>query len=371
MTAEVEQPPASRRRRRRPRTAVVVGTVAAVVAVGAGVAAAVGFGGADPGTATASALPPATATVTRQTLVDSESFSGELGFGASRSAAARRNGTVTWLAATGSLVKRGKPLYAVDTEKVVLLYGSLPAYRTLRSGDEGTDVKQLEQNLKALGYDGFTVDDEYTSSTAEAVQEWQDDLGLDETGRVEPGQIVYASGEVRIEGHEAEVGDVVQPGGSLLSYTGTARQVVVELEVDDQRLAKKGAKVEVTMPDGKEVAGKVSLVETVVTTPAAGAGGDSEPETTIEVTVTVDDLKALAGFDQASVDVSFTAAERPDVLTVPVAALLALAEGGYGLEVVEGSATRIVAVQTGLFASGRVEVTGAELTEGMTVGIAK
>jgi hypothetical protein len=57
------------------------------------------------------------------------------------------------------------------------------------------------------------------------------------------------------------------------------------------------------------------------------------------------------------------------VLTVPVAALLALAEGGYGVQVVGGGTTRIVAVQTGLFAGGRVEVTGDGLAEGQTVGV--
>lgn len=362
-------PPA--RRRRRPRTAVVVVTAAAVVAVGAGVAAAIGFGGTNPGTATASTLPPATATVTRQTLIDTERFTGELGYGTSRAAVTRRSGTVTWLAATGSVVKRGKPLYAIDNEKVVLLYGSLPAYRTLRSGTEGADVKQFEQNLKALGYGGFTVDDTYTSATADAVRRWQEDLGLPETGQVEPGHIIYAAGEVRIEGHEASVGDLVQPGASMLTYTGTKRQVVVELEVDDQRLARKGAKVELTMPDGKEVPGTISQVETVVTTESTGPGGQNEPKTTIEVTVSVDDPKALTGFDEASVDVAFTAAERADVLTVPVAALLALAEGGYGLEVVEGGSTRIIAVETGLFAAGRVEVSGPDVVEGMTVGMPK
>ena len=57
------------------------------------------------------------------------------------------------------------------------------------------------------------------------------------------------------------------------------------------------------------------------------------------------------------------------MLTVPVAALVALAEGGYGVEVVDGRRTRYVAVETGLFAGGRVEVTGDGLAEGMTVGM--
>jgi hypothetical protein len=54
---------------------------------------------------------------------------------------------------------------------------------------------------------------------------------------------------------------------------------------------------------------------------------------------------------------------------VPVAALLALREGGYGVQIVEGSTTRIVAVKTGLFSGGRVEVSGDGLAEGMTVGM--
>ncbi|MGI5212871.1 efflux RND transporter periplasmic adaptor subunit [Plantactinospora sp. CA-290183] len=347
---------------------MVVAT-AVVVAAAAGVAATVGFGGGDRGTAASGGLPPATAQITRQTLVDSERVDGELGYGATRTAASRLGGTVTALTATGARVGRGKTLFAIDNARVVLLYGRLPAYRTLEPGMSGGDVTQFERNLDALGYSGFTVDDEYTSATADAVRDWQDDLGLDETGRVELGRVVYADGEVRVGSHEAELGDAAQPGQAVLTYTATARVVTVPLDVDDERLAKVGAKVTVSLPDGKEVSGTIADTETVVETDSGGAGGESEPETTIEVTVAVADPKALDGFDQASAEVAFTAAEREDVLTVPVAALLALAEGGYGVELVQGQTTRIVAVRTGLFASGRVEISGEGLAEGATVGM--
>jgi peptidoglycan hydrolase-like protein with peptidoglycan-binding domain len=345
---------------------VAVGGVV-VVAVAAAAAAAVGFGGEDGSTAEADDLPPATAEVTRRTLIDAETLNGELGYGAETTLASRGNGTVTWLAGTGITVKRGGTLYRMDDERVVLLYGSLPAYRELRSGVEGADVKQFERNLRALGYDGFTVDDEYTSATADAVRDWQEDLGLPETGRVEPGRIAYAAGEVRVDAHGAAVGDLVQPGAGVLTVTGTARVVTVTLDVDDQRLARKGSAVRLTMPEGDDVGGKVTKVETVIDD--GGDAPDAEPETKFEVTIAVDKPAAVAGYDQASVEVDFTASERKDVLTVPVAALLALAEGGYGLEIIEGSGSRIVAVQTGLFADGQVEVTGEGLTEGTTVGM--
>jgi peptidoglycan hydrolase-like protein with peptidoglycan-binding domain len=355
-----------RRRRRTGRTLVAA---AAVLAAGAATVAAtgssLGLGGDEASGSERSELPPATAQVTRQTLVDTETESGELGYGDATAVTGRLAGTVTWLPAAGATIRRGQAVYRVDDTPVVLLYGSLPAYRRLAPGVEGADVKQFERNLRALGYTGFTVDDEYSDATAEAVKEWQDDLGLEETGRVEPGRIVYAPGPVRVDTRKASVGGQAQ--GEVLTYTGTARVVTVELDVNDQRMARDGAAVSITLPDGKAVAGKIAATETVVDT--EGEGAQAEPTTKLEVTITVNDEKALAGLDQASVEVSFTASERKDVLTVPVAALLALAEGGYGVQIVEGDRTRIVAVQTGLFAAGRVEVSGPDLAEGMTVGM--
>ncbi|PZG00827.1 efflux RND transporter periplasmic adaptor subunit [Micromonospora endophytica] len=355
---------------RRTRLGAVAGGVALLLVAVAGVAAAIGFGGgAEDDAAEADKVSSASATVTKQTLADAETVDGELGYGPSRTAASRLSGTITALPDAGATVRRGKALYTVDGDPVVLLYGKVPAYRTLQPGVEGADVAQLERNLKALGYTGFTVDDEYTWATADAVQAWQDDLGVAETGRVELGQIVYADSAVRVEGHQLDVGAAVQPGQAVLTYTGTDRLVTTELDVDDQRLAKRGESVEITLPDNKRVEGKISTVETVVKSTSAGTSGDSGTETKIEVVVSVEDQKALADFDRASAELTFTVSERPDVLTVPVAALLALAEGGYGLEIVEGGSRRIVAVTTGLFANGRVEVTGDGITEGTTVGM--
>ncbi|MEN3309009.1 MAG: hypothetical protein V7603_5211 [Micromonosporaceae bacterium] len=341
----------------------------AVLAVGAGVAAAGGYGfGAGPHVdpdGGAGGLPPATAKVTRQTLVDTQTETGELGYGDAGTLASRIGGTVTALPAAGSTLTRGQALYRLDNTPVVLLYGALPAYRALAPGTKGADVTQFERNLYALGYRGFTVDDTYSGSTATAVKKWQRDLGLPKTGTVELGRVGYAPGPVRVDTQKAAVGDAAGPGTPLLTYTGTSPVVVVELDVSDQRLARKGAAVGVTLADGRTVPGRIARSRTVIK-PAEG----QNPETTkIQVTVTVDDEKALAGLDEAAADVSFTASRRENVLSVPVAALLALAEGGYGVQVVQGSGTRIVPVQTGLFAAGRVEVSGTGLAEGMTVGI--
>lgn len=336
------------------------------VAAAGGTAAAVTLDQGASGTASGGTLPPATAQVQRSTLVDEETVDGTLGYGTETLVTPRLRGTVTWLPASGATVKRGGRLYGVDDTPVVLLRGSLPLYRPLAPGVEGADVRQFEQNLSALGYDGFTVDEEYTGATADAVRQWQEDLGIEETGRVEVGRVVYAAGDVRIHEVRAQVGDAAG-GQPVLSCTGTTRVVTVELDVDQQRLAGEGAAVSVELPDGRTVPGRVSEVETVI---ELGSGPDQEPETKLEVTVAVDDQKGLGELDRAAVDVSFTAEKREGVLSVPVAALLALAEGGYGVQVVEGTATRIVPVEIGMFSGGRVEVSGDGLSEGMTVGVA-
>jgi putative peptidoglycan binding protein len=317
---------------------------------------------------TAAALPVNTTKVTQQTLKDTETADGELGFGTTSSAVNRTAGTITAVPDSGQELKRGEAIYSVDNKPTTLLYGALPAYRKLVDGSEGTDVLQLEQNLSAMGYTGFTVDDEYTDATAEAVGEWQEDLGLDETGVVELGSVLFAPGHIRVDSVEAQEGAPIGPNQNVLTYTGTKKAVTVQLDAADQRLAKPQSKVEVTLPDGATVPGRVEKVSTVII-PAESQ--DKDPETKVEVIVAIDNQKAVAAWALASVDVTFTASERKNVLTVPVAALVALREGGFGVEVSDGTASHYVPVKTGLFANGQVEISGAGIKAGTVVGIPK
>jgi membrane fusion protein, multidrug efflux system len=362
---------------RRPRgrsLAVAAGTVVVVGLTAGGVALATGAVGSDGEPAADSAsgtAPPATAEVTRRDLVDQDSTTGSLGYGDTSTIANHRQGTVTWLPAEGQVLSRGQALWRVDTLPTVLMYGTVPLYRTLSSGvDDGEDVRQLERNLRALGYTGFTVDDEYTSATADAVEEWQDDVGLPETGSVDAEQVVFAAGPVRVDTHKVAVGGAASPGPAL-DVTATTRMVTVELDVSDQRLARKGAAVQVELPGGERVPGRITSVGNVAHAETDESGRETG-ESTVDVVVTLDAKAAAAAkgaIDQAPVTVYFTADERKGVLTVPVSALLALSEGGYGVQVVSGGTTKIVTVETGLFADGDVEVTGAGIAEGTKVGV--
>ncbi|MEV4946565.1 peptidoglycan-binding protein [Streptomyces sp. NPDC053755] len=230
----------------------------------------------------------------------------------------------------------------------------------------GMDVMQFETNLAALGYTGFTVDERFTTATANAVKRWQKSLGVARTGTVGVGDVIYSAGKVRIGQPGVRLGAAA--GENTLTYTGTARKVTVQASAADAGWAVRGETVTVKLPDGTPVKGEVAAIgrqATAATQEGTGAGG-GEPPATIPVTVTLKDQTAVGRLESGPVTVEYVGKEVKDVLTVPVAALVALAEGGHGLESSEGT---FVAVRTGLFADGRVEVSGPSVREGMKVRI--
>ena len=220
-----------------------------------------------------------------------------------------------------------------------------------RANDNG-DIAQLAENLAALGYEG---------NLGEQVVAWQQAEGLPATGIVGPEQLVIAAGPVHVASHHASIGETLtassQDGGAILDYSTTEKLVTVPLAVADQALAAVGRSVTVTLPDDREIEGTISEIGSVVT------------DNAVAVTISIADQAALGEIEVAAVDVEFVTDGRDDVLSVPVAALLARPEGGFGLELVDGGTSTIAPVTTGLFAAGRVEVSGDGIAEGMRVGV--
>ena len=94
---------------------------------------------------------------------ESSTVDGTLGYGATLELYDRLAGTFTWLPAVGAVIGRGGTLWRVNNTPVVLMYGSVPAYRTLKQGvSDGPDVTELNENLIDLGFDpyGAITDDE-------------------------------------------------------------------------------------------------------------------------------------------------------------------------------------------------------------------
>ncbi|SEG72981.1 Multidrug efflux pump subunit AcrA (membrane-fusion protein) [Thermomonospora echinospora] len=355
------------------RRRVLAVTTAAVLAVGGGITVTTAaMGGGDEAAAGDRRLPKETAEVTRGDLVDTKTVDGTLGYGEEWPLMASASGIVTGLPREGATVERGRTLYDLNGEPVTLMYGDVPVYRPLSVGTSGADVEQLERNLDRLGYgDDMTVDDDFTSATADAVRDWQDDRGLPVTGTIDGGEVVFAPGAVRVTSRPVGVGGRSAAGQPVLRVTGTERLVRVHLDTADQQLARKGAGVRVELPDGGTVPGKVTEVGTVATAKDADgqATGSPSPDSTITVEITLDDPDRAGRLDQAPVSVRLESERHKDVLSAPVEALRALPQGGYGVQVVTGGSVRLVPVEPGLYAQGRVEISGPGVTAGTRVGV--
>jgi peptidoglycan hydrolase-like protein with peptidoglycan-binding domain len=349
--------------------------MAAAVMVGAGgVVLYLPHGGDRPGTPTKAVS--ATADITRGDLVDTTSVDGTLAYAGERRLTGQAPGTVTSLPAEGRIIEQGGALYRVNRRPVVLMYGSVPVYRTLRQGmTDGPDVRQLERALTALGHDGaMTVDEHFSPATTQAVRAWQRNNGLAGTGSVDASEVVFWPSAVRVTGAKVQVGDRVGAGRQILTVTGTRRVVHVDLDTGDQGLAHKGAPVTVELPGGLTAQGKITSVGTVArrkdTTGASAGATEQSPEATIDVDIALTASARTGRLDQAPVTVTMRSGRREDVLSVPVEALLALREGGYGVEVVGPDGTRrITAVTTGAYGGGRVEISGSGLATGMKVEV--
>nr|MDQ2629741.1 peptidoglycan-binding protein [Actinomycetota bacterium] len=405
----------------------------------------------------------ATAAVARRTLAETLTVDGTIGFAGEATAVARLSGTITWLPEVGDVVRRGETLYEVAGAPVALMYGQVPAYRALGEGvSDGEDVRQLEGNLDALGFDPGVVDETFTAATAAAVARWQEDLGVEVTGEVELGRVTFLPGPRRITEIEVTLGEAIGSGGSgtpvgssagaeptatlvayrppavdpgveapepppaeagpapgedepgrepgepdredeaapaagrpdegaggagrpaarpssgtpeggadeagggeagsvpVLGTSSTRRVVVVELEPDQQSLARRGQSVGVFLPDGTEIRGEVRKLATV-------EGVGEEAEAGVEATVVLSAGKRVPALEGATVSVVFTQRVRKDVLSVPVTALLAIGGGRYAVIVARGSGSMRVEVTPGLSADGYVEVSGKGLREGMRV----
>ncbi|GLZ14911.1 peptidoglycan-binding protein [Actinomadura sp. NBRC 104425] len=360
-------PPRPRRRRGR---ALLGGT--AVLAIGAaGAAYALNDGGGSKTPAT-SALP--TATVVRTNLTTTANVDGTLGYAGEHTVLADGGKRITWLPREGAVIRRGEQVYGVDGRRVPLFYGKMPFWRTLHSGvSNGYDVLVLERNLKALGFgDGMTVDRDFTYATQQAIEEWQDDIGVPQTGVVKVGDVVVQPDAIRVTKVKAVLG--ARASGTVLTASGTRREVTVNLPVGQQGMAVKGAKVDVTLPGGKKATGRITSVGTVATAGSTGSStqtGQSTETATIPVFITLDKSGSVGNLDNAPVTVAFASAERRNVLAVPITALLASGDGDYSVNVVDASgAVRSVPVRLGIFDDDMVEVSGA-LSPGMKVQVPK
>ncbi len=306
-----------------------------------------------------------TAEVVRRDLIDTEEFSGTLGYGDPEPFYTNTTGIVTGrLPEEGEVLGVGDVLFEVNGYPIVLLEGDRPMYRRFsRLMDDGPDVRQLERALVAMdipGSDHLYVDDDFNVLTENVIAEWQNRLGVEESGEIEVGFVVFITKPFRISAVNVIEGQTISSQMAAFTITGQSQEIISNLDPNDAEIVNALDRVEVELPDGRIVPGAVAEVARVATreiNPQTGAPGDP----TIEVTIVLIDGEASARFDAAPVDWTITKQVTPDALVVPASALIATVDGGFSVEVVADGSTRLVPVEVGTYVDAFVEITGGNL----------
>ncbi|MEV8015876.1 peptidoglycan-binding protein [Streptomyces sp. NPDC086554] len=332
-----------------------------------------------------------------------------------------------------SPIKAGAMLLEISGRPVFALEGPIPAYRDLKPGTHGDDVRQLQRALQRLGH-GVAGDrsglygpgtkaavaslyarmgyspplaaKDVEGDAAGAVEDARHDLGRelkkDPSGRspsvgetrgalaeaeaslakaqAGSGPMVPASEVVflprfpaRVSQLQARVGE--EADKKLMSVSSGALVIKGELAQREERLVRRGQRVQVTSEtSGLSVTGRIETI----TKPLPNAEASHEDEASEEGSTMV--VKPDSPLPAASIgqDVRLSiqsAASDGKVLAVPTSAVSTRADSQTTVTVVTGDDRRQVVVRTGAVGDGYAEITSVRgpLSEGdkVIVGMAR
>lgn len=291
-----------------------------------------------------------TAPVERATLVSQVRLSAQLGYGDPVPLPVA-DGVLTVLPAPGALLGIGEQVYEQEGRPVVLLRGERPMWRDLAAGvSDGPDVRQLEENLAELGFFDGDPDTRFDWRTREAVRAWQADLGLPRTGTVSPADVVVVDApSIRISQVSARPGE---SGVSTGTYTETVLRATARLTSTQARELGVGDEVTVRLPSGEEIAATITTID-----PGGEPTGEDGQVSSPSVVIEFADQEAVSAAGPVAVRVVVADdTEDEPTLVVPATALLATADGGYAVEVLDGGRIVRVPVEIGLAVDARVQI---------------
>ncbi|MGH9004712.1 MAG: peptidoglycan-binding domain-containing protein, partial [Acidimicrobiia bacterium] len=193
---------------------------------------------------------------------------------------------ITTLPDPGAVVASGDVLLTISGRPVFLFDGARPAHRDLGPGMSGEDILQLEQGLKAAGFDPGAVDGTYDQTTGHAVASLYGHHGAHpvvatetQLARARPAESELVAGTRAHSGVQLPADEVVfvpsapvrvsellagpgaPPDGALLKVTGS--QVVIDgsVPIEHAPLLKAGSPVVIDEPAlGINASGRLTRV---------------------------------------------------------------------------------------------------------------
>jgi len=264
----------------------------------------------------------------------------------------------------------------VDAAEALAIENAQKAYdEVLESYNNGVDAAEalaIENAQKAYdeALESYNKGVDKAAELQQAEEELEELQLSSKSETFSPTNALASETPIIVGSYITSEGSVVAANSQMYNISSTGVEVVFQIDASDQDIVSVGDFVEVELPSEERINATISYVDPVVT---QGQNGDF-----IEVKLDISSTEGIKVYDQAPVDVFVTSEVSQDVLYVPVNALIALAEGGYALEVyngvsevgvfegISGVDTTYVGVEIGVFTDGFVEVSG-NISEGMIV----
>lgn len=280
-------------------------------------------------------------------------------------------GTVTTIdVAPGAEVVNGSRIFSVGLKPVVAFEGEVPSFRTLTLGIKGPDVLQLTKGLVALrklkkGRDAFD------ETVASAVRSWQKQLGVEQTGSVEPGDVVFVPSlprRVRLA-DDVKIGASIAAGDKALVLLDPAPQFRVPITSQQRQRIPDGTKARVRHPEGEwegvisGIAPKPAASEEGTGDETGTTGSDPTDGGAVDLLLTAPDGGSICADkcalvptdDKRSFSVTLVLVPETRGLVVPIAALRTGADGD---EFVEDSTGKRFPIKVVIEAKGMAVVEG-------------
>lgn len=297
-----------------------------------------------------------------------------------------------------STVRAGSVLLEVQGRPVIVLPGRFRAYRTIKDGDTGPDVEQLQDALRSLGYRSADRKGTYGSSTQNALGRlyrsagWEppyreESAAVDEAGADDAAKAREADGSAAtntparrriIEARQAElfivpglprradavsvkVGQMVNGSATVLSRYAESTQLKGNVPIGRSDVAVEGTAVRVDV-GGKAVTGRLvantaTSVNAQDSPPDDADAGSGDSGGGLAVTVLLDDRLPLGADRSYKVTVEGKHTDG-SVLAVPLMAVNERPDGTAFVSTQQEQGKLVdIEVTPGIQADGWVEIT--------------
>ena len=249
-----------------------------------------------------------------------------------------------------STIAAGDIVMEIDGRPMIAVTGRVPYWRRLDvRAPDGPDVELLEQFLTDEGFEPGTIDQDFTTTTRNALRDWQEAKGYPDDGVFLPTDLAIGQWPATVGTVDLQAGQFVSPGTPLLTFVEDELSVIVSVDPTDRSRLEPGLRADIEVAaTGDTAPGRIiELADT------ASIDGQGTERYRGEVEL-LGQLDVVAG---TAVRIEVVLEEVTDALVVPVAAVSLSGDGTEEVRILtrDGTLTR-VPVTTGLTEGAFVEI---------------